>query len=158
MRVFLILLSFVCFIIPTINGEKRIVINKRQLLLSVIEKEDTILTFPVCLGKNWGQKQIAGDKKTPEGTFRISMIQNSSSWQHDFKDGKGLRKSAYGLWFFRLNTPMSKHIGIHGTCFPGSIGSRSSDGCIRLSNENLRELYPHVFIGMEVLILPDTIR
>lgn len=43
----------------------------------------------------------------------ICSIENSSRWKHDFKDGKGLRKGAYGPYFFRLKVPKFNSIGIH---------------------------------------------
>lgn len=152
--IFLIFLSsfFHCL------SQRYIYIDKNNLRLHVIEESDTIISFPICVGKNFGQKIKPGDHKTPEGKFTISMIQNSSTWRHDFKDGKGLRRDAYGPWFFRLKTPMSTHIGIHGTCFPESIGKRESEGCIRLNNEDLIKLYNYVYIGMNVFIQKDSIK
>lgn len=132
-----------------------VVIDKQNLLLHVIEKGDTLLSVPVCVGVNFGDKIKSGDKKTPEGTFSISQIQNSSKWIHDFGDGKGAVRGAYGPWFFRLRTPKWTSIGIHGTCFPESIGKRESEGCIRLRNEDLMKLKPLVSIGTKVIILSD---
>lgn len=107
------------------------------------------------MGKNYGNKTKAGDKKTPEGTFTICSIENSSCWKHDFKDGKGLRKGAYGPYFFRLKVPKFNSIGIHGTCLPESIGTRSSEGCIRLNNSDLQKLKAFVFVGMKCIIKND---
>ena len=130
------------------NAEKYISVDKPSLRLYLIEDNDTILSFPVCAGENLGQKRRSGDHKTPEGTFSISMIQDSSRWY---------RVGSYGPWFFRLRTPMSTHIGIHGTDEPESIGTRASEGCIRLHNEDLVKLKPHVFRGMKVIISPDPV-
>lgn len=134
----------------------RIVIDKPNLKLYVIENDDTIFQAPVCVGKNIGNKEKKGDHKTPEGKFSISQIQNSKTWKHDFGDGNGEVNGAYGPWFIRLKTPKWTSIGIHGTCFPESIGTRDSEGCIRLFNEDLIRLKSLVRIGMPVLILPDT--
>lgn len=151
-----ILIIAICFFITCcIFAEKRILIDKPAFKLFVIENNDTLFSAPVCLAVNKGQKKRQGDHKTPEGTFPISMIHNSFSWTHDFHDGKGKRKGAYGPWFFRLKTPVSTHIGIHGTCFPESMGKRESDGCIRLRNEDLEKLREYVFVGMKVEITPD---
>lgn len=156
MRQKLFLLFLTCFL--SCLPQRYLDIDKNNLMLHVIEQTDTVASFPICVGKNLGQKIKSGDHKTPEGKFTISKIQNSSSWKHDFKDGKGLTKGAYGPWFFRLKTPMSNHIGIHGTCFPESIGKRESEGCIRLKNEDLYELYKFVYVGMTVVIRKDSIK
>ena len=153
-----ILLLIIVFFSLEAIAETMLYIEKSNLRLYVVCDTDTIASYPVCLGQNLGQKRKAGDHKTPEGNFSISMIQNSSSWKHDFKDGKGPRKGAYGPCFFRLLTPMSTHIGIHGTCFPESIGSRESEGCIRMKNEDLIELHKYVYVGMKVNISKDSIQ
>lgn len=43
-------------------------------------------------------------------------------------------------------------IGIHGTGDPGSIGSRASHGCIRMTVPDVVDLYPRVPMGTPVLI------
>ena len=52
-------------------------------------------------------------------------------------------------------TPGHKGIGIHGTHKPESIGTRDTEGCIRLHNDDLRQLVGHVRVGMTVVILPS---
>lgn len=44
---------------------------------------------------------------------------------------------------------------IHGTNAPSTIGSRVSSGCIRLTNEDMTDLYSRVKIGSKVVVLPD---
>ena len=135
--------------------EKHILIEKETCRLYLIEKDSILMDCPVCVGIGVGQKKRKGDHKTPEGVFKIRAIQKSSSWTHDFHDGNGVIKGSYGPWFFRLNTPQSPHIGIHGTCFPESMGKRESEGCIRMLNEDLEKLKEQVFTGMTVIINPD---
>lgn len=136
----------------------RIVISKKLLQLYVInEKNDTIFSRPIACGINMGNKTCIGDHKTPEGTFKIIKMYDATSWKHDFKDGKGMRAEAYGPLFFRLNVPGFNDIGIHGTIFPESIGTRSSEGCVRMRNEDIKALYRHCYIGMPVIIEADSI-
>lgn len=137
--------------------ERHIVVDKESLTLYVRENYSTLLEVPVCVGKGIGQKRGKGDSKTPEGTYKVISMEPSSGWTHDFHDGKGKVKGAYGPWFFRLNTPQSTHIGIHGTLFPETMGTRDSDGCVRLRNEDLLDLKKYVFVGMKVVINPDKI-
>lgn len=138
-----------------------IVISKKDLNLRVYDvvKGDTVLVkeFPVCLSKNKGNKQKRGDMKTPESPkgkpFRISQIQDASTWHHDFRDGRGSIK-AYGHWFLRLVTPGHSGIGIHGsTNNESSVPGRASEGCIRLLDTDiitLKEKY--AYVGMPVII------
>ena len=137
-----------------------IVISKKDLNLKVYADidGDTMLlaTFPVCLSLNKGQKEKSGDMKTPESEpgkpFHIKQIQNASTWEHDFGDGRGKIK-AYGNWFLRLETPFNG-IGIHGsTNNEETVPGRASEGCIRLRDKDiiiLKENY--AYVGMPVII------
>ena len=141
-----------------------IVISKPEYRLYVCEvvNGDTLkrVHYPVCVGKNKGQKQKPGDMKTPECTaknpFIITEIVDASKWTHDFGDGRGAIL-AYGDWFMRLKTPGHSGIGIHGsTNNESSVPGRGSEGCIRLRNDDLDELKAkYAFVGMRVVILAD---
>ena len=141
-----------------------IVISKPEYRLYVCEvvNGDTLkrVHYPVCVGKNKGQKQKPGDMKTPECTaakpFSITEIVDASKWTHDFGDGRGAIL-AYGDWFMRLKTPGHSGIGIHGsTNNESSVPGRGSEGCIRLRNDDLNELKAkYAFVGMRVVILAD---
>ena len=43
---------------------------------------------------------------------------------------------------------------IHGTNAPETIGTRVSSGCIRLTNEDVSDLYSRVNIGTKVIVMP----
>ena len=131
-------------------------ISKRDMTLTVRDTTGRVqLTLPIACGKNRGQKQEEGDMRTPEGRFYIQEINDSHLWKHDFGDGLGEIEGAYGGYFIRLFTPPHKGIGIHGTHLPSSIGERATEGCIRLKNEDLKELVRYIYVGMPVVILPD---
>jgi LysM repeat protein len=136
------------------NKASHIVISKETMTLKLYDSSNRVIfNFPIAVGKNYGNKQKPGDMKTPEGEFSVQQIVNASAWSHDFKDGKGVIQHAYGDWFIRLKTPGHSGIGIHGTHDPNSIGTRATEGCIRLNNENLNKLQPLVYTGMKVTIL-----
>lgn len=140
---------------PNPHNTAKIVIDKESYTLKVYNINDSLMKeYPVGLGINYGNKRRKGDHKTPEGEFTVKQIQNSSGWTHDFRDGKGKISGAYGPWFIRLATPPFTTIGIHGTHDPASIGTRCSEGCIRLHNEDVAELKEYVHPGLKVIILP----
>ncbi len=135
-----------------------IVIDKQNFTLNLInESGDSIVEYGISCAVNYGNKEKKGDHKTPEGTFKINQLLNARGLSHDFKDGKGPIKDAYGPWFLRLNVPGFIDIGIHGTPFPESIGTRATEGCIRLKNEDILDLKPRVKVGTTVIILPDPV-
>ena len=144
------------------SGTAFIVVSKRDLTLSVYDRNaagDTVIVaqFPCCMGKNKGNKHRRGDMRTPESPadkpFKISMIQDASTWKHDFHDGRGNIK-AYGHWFLRLETPGHKSIGIHGsTNNENSVPGRASEGCIRLLDKDIITLKEHfAYVGMPVTV------
>ena len=151
-----VLLWLVCSMGTGANGQNRIVVSKREMRLCVLSpSQDTLLATPVACGREYGNKRRIGDGRTPEGTFYVVSVERSSGWMHDFGDGQGLRAGAYGPLFVRLRVPGFRGIGIHGTCFPGSVGSRCSEGCVRVSNMALLQLTALIGRGCCCTILPD---
>ena len=133
-------------------------VKKSAFTLYLLDDKNTVIkSYDCTLGKNPGQKQKRGDMKTPTGTFYVDEIDDASAWTHDFGDGKGEIKGAYGPWFISINTDeMSKGawggIGIHGTHKPHVMRARDSEGCIRLQNQNVNELKQYVRVGTKVVI------
>lgn len=146
------------------------VISKQEFRLYVyeVENKDTLLAahFPICYAKKPGPKTRTGDMSTPECSLKrpatISQIRNSSSWTHNFKDGRGTFP-AYGAWFMRLDLSQSdchkgcrnnKSIGIHGSTGNRlSVPGRDSEGCIRLRDEDIKVLKSRfTTIGTRVVI------
>lgn len=139
-------------------------VHKSSYRLDVYQQglEEAICSFPIAVGKNPGDKQREGDNKTPtswgnaaaipvryegagigvpsvQAPFRVEEVCPAHYWTHDFGDGKGVIEGAYGPWFLSLDTGWVG-IGIHGTHDPASIGTMASEGCIRLRNEDIRQL------------------
>jgi hypothetical protein len=143
-----------------------ILMSKKDYYLYVYEAQgrDTVLVarYDACFSLKKGQKQRKGDMKTPHCTFKnpfkISQIVDASKWKHDFGDGRG-NILAYGHYFMRLVTPGSKGIGIHGsTNNRESVPGRASEGCIRLLDEDIIDLYKHyAFVGMKVVIKAEDV-
>ena len=136
------------------NG-KAIIIEKGSRKLSVLENGKVITTFEVTIGEEAGNKAKSGDNRTPEGVFLVQKIHDASNWVYypDDDTTKGI-ENAYGPWFIRLKVPRFKGIGIHGYYHDDHIGSRASEGCVRLNNEELQELVDFVEVGMPVMIIP----
>lgn len=142
--------------IASIQNATVIIVSKQEMKLRLINYQGTeLLSADIACGINTGDKQKQGDMKTPEGVFKAIDIQDASQWGHDFRDGKGEIKGAYGPIFIRLETPGHKGIGIHGTHDSLSIGTRATEGCIRLANEKVTELASLIQIPTTVIITPS---
>lgn len=138
-----------------------IVVKKSLFTLFVYKNGAMIEKYSLALGKNKGDKRKVGDNRTPLGNFTITSIEDSHDWEHDFADDTlGSIKGAYGPWFLRLSTLASETksgkkwtgIAIHGTHDEASIGTRASEGCIRIRNEDVEELKKMVRVGTPVRI------
>ena len=132
-------------------GEYWVHISKGDCTLSLYRGNELVKNYSVAVGRNPGNKRRIGDNRTPVGQFRVQSIENSQNWKHDFGDGNGVIKGAYGPWFIRLDTGW-KGIGIHGTHDPDSRGSMATEGCIRMSNEEVQELRRYAYRNMRVII------
>ena len=141
--------------IKGISNATFIVISKQDMVLKLYNyKGELLQTSKIACGKNEGDKNNVGDMKTPEGVFNIADIEDAATWTHDFKDGNGVIKGAYGPYFIRLNIPGKSGIGIHGTHDNNSLGKRVTEGCIRLKNEDLQQLVKHVSASSVVVLTP----
>lgn len=142
--------------VPKADSYPFIVISKAELSLALVDSLGQALSvYPIACSRFYGNKERRGDNKTPEGSFKINELLYSANIPHDFHDGKGPIKGAYGPWFLRLSVPGFNDIGIHGTHLPESIGTRASEGCIRMRNADLLQLKPRVRLGTPVIILPE---
>lgn len=136
-----------------LEGKFWIRIDKAAFMLSTWEGKNFLSGYTIAVGENGGNKERVGDRRTPEGIFKVERKNDSRAWVHDFGDGKGPVEGAYGPWFIRLDTGW-KGIGIHGTHDPSSLGRMVTEGCIRMSNESLLEIVERAVPGTVVLIEP----
>lgn len=55
-------------------------------------------------------------------------------------------------WIGFKDKPDLRGYGIHGTTQPETIGTESSNGCIRMLNSDVEELYDFVTLNTEIVI------
>lgn len=136
--------------------EHFIIVDKRIMKLALYDKYGReLLRYGIACSKEFGTKHKKGDNRTPEGLFSAQGVYDSTDWLFTDDDGKtSKKKGQFGPRFIRLSIPGTSQIGIHGTCAPWSIGSRSSHGCIRVTNEQILTLVQYIVPGMPVLVSP----
>lgn len=106
----------------------RIYVNERKLHLE--DGQRTTRIYPIAVGKP--------ATPTPLGVYNIlTKIVNPGG--------------VLGTRWLGLNIPNGPY-GIHGTFKPDSIGKAISNGCIRLYNHDVEELFSLVRIGTTVII------
>lgn len=126
----------------------RIVVWKDSWLLAVFLGDGLLTAYPVGLGKSGG---------TPEGTFEIATKLEHPDW-NSRRLGRvvpyGDPENVLGTrWLGFKSTPRYQGYGIHGTDDPDSIGKNMSEGCIRLRNADVEELFDIIAKGTSVEII-----
>lgn len=133
------------------NLPRNIIVDKPAKRLVVVNVfGDTLTRYPVCASLKRGQKRSADDWRTPEGTFKIMGVYNSTDWTY-----KDTGDKCYGPYFISLYTPRFWGIGIHGTNSPASIPGRRSHGCMRMHNSAIVRVKSLVNKDTRVTVLPD---
>lgn len=119
-----------------------VVIDKSQNSLILKTDEEVIKTYVVATGK---------DNCTPVGKFKITNKLLNPTW---FKSGVVVKpdspENILGSRWMGFDFP---GYGIHGTTEPGSLGKQETEGCIRMSNAEVEELYAILPVGTEVVIV-----
>lgn len=119
-----------------------ILVDKSQNTLILKCDEEIIKTYVVSTGK---------DNSTPTGTFKITDRLVNPTW---FKESKvvpaGDPENILGTRWMGINLA---GYGIHGTTEPQSLGSQVTQGCVRMSNPEVEELYIIIPTGTEVTIV-----
>ncbi|HEV3026712.1 MAG TPA: L,D-transpeptidase family protein [Planctomycetota bacterium] len=114
-----------------------------------------------CPFKGYTITTGAPNKETPVTKFVVGGKNPKPAWwpPPDVKiQGKtpvpfGDPQNPLGEWWISLEHDLFHGIGIHGTNDPGSIGSKASNGCIRMLNEEVVEVAALAYKGMVVTIV-----
>jgi len=119
-----------------------ILVDKSQNTLILKTDEEIIKTYIVSTGKN---------NSTPVGTFKITNKLINPTW---FKAGAVVpADSPENILGTRwLGFDLAGY-GIHGTTEPQSLGKQATQGCVRMANPEVEELYAIVPVGTEVTIV-----
>lgn len=134
--------------------------TKVPSMLYVYKNGNRVKAYQVATGANTtdlpdGTKNIP-KKATPEGTFPIVMKTVNPQWKDvpGTVDGKPNPNNPLGVRWHGLNIhgDGGKYYGIHGTNVPSSIGKQVSNGCIRMHNKDVVELFNIVPLGTPVWI------
>lgn len=135
-------------------------ISKSQRILTLFREGAPIAAFPIALGKaaNGGPKRREGDGRTPEGLYRIDW-RNPRSAYHlslhiSYPDASDIAEAN------RLGVPPGGDVMIHG--LPNGWGWLGSlhrlvdwtDGCVAVTNADMREVWARVPDGTPVRIDP----
>jgi murein L,D-transpeptidase YafK len=114
-----------------------------------------VTDFYVSMGKNGPAKQREGDQKTPIGVYFVTESRNKLP---DFY-GPGAFPISYPNEWDRIEEKSGHGIWLHGT--PSDTYSRpprATDGCVVLTNDDLKQLARYVQVGYTPVIITRSTR
>ncbi len=128
-----------------------IVISTQDRRLFLIMPNHEALMYGVGVGRpgfEWaGEKRIVAKKEWPDWTPPPEMIKRRPDLPHHMAGGienpLGARAMYLGGTMYR----------IHGSNEPDTIGQAVSSGCIRMTNDDVADLYSRVKVGTRAVVL-----
>lgn len=124
---------------PTVD---EIVVSLDDFQLLAKNNGEIVRAYPIATGMDTGP--------TPRGTFVVANKLKNPWYTPDDKPAEAPGPdNPLGTRWIGINKPS---YGIHGTRDPGSIGTRASEGCVRMFNSHVEELYERVEVGTTVTI------
>jgi L,D-transpeptidase ErfK/SrfK len=144
--------------------DRLLVLDRRRRVLKVFEQGRELRRFPVAVGMpGW---------ETPVGRFKVIEKTANPVWEHPangrrYPSGPDNPLGTRWIGFYRdckgrsgfngqehLEVKGCVTAGFHGTPNRSSVGQAVSHGCVRLFDENARELFDLVRLGTPVDVLP----
>lgn len=136
-----------------------LVIEKKARRLTAWGKGRQVREYRVSLGANpVGPKRVEGDRKTPEGVYRVDGKNPQSRFYknlgvsypdaEDRENAAALGKSPGGDIKIHGLGPEFRHLGRKQWQYDWTLG------CIAVTDEEIDELYSHTDVGAVIKILP----
>ncbi len=128
-----------------------VVIDKAGPRLYLIYRGEVLRSYPCGIGK---MDRGSGLSATPEGVFVIEKkVENPPWWRPGERIEYGDPRNILGTrWMGFKPTETLTGYGIHGTTQPETVPGRHSQGCIRLLNKDVEEVFEWVPKGTKVYI------
>lgn len=126
----------------------------------VVQVDKSAKTVDLTMNGKLFKRYIVGlgvNGKTPVGKFQTVVHQINPDWTPPgggiikFGDPKNILGTRW-MSIQDATRPDVKGFGIHGTPLRDSIGAETSNGCIRMLNEDVEEVYLLIPRGTEVII------
>lgn len=152
-------------------NDLEIIVRKSKRTLELWRAGKLAKTYPIAIGKSeFGHKQVEGDMKTPEGEYFV-CVKNPKSKYHlslginypnsldaemGLKEGRiseeeyrNICKAEQSQQTPPWKTPLGGEIFIHGNLEKKNW----SEGCVRMFDKDIEELYALASVGTKVKIL-----
>ena len=137
---------------PTREAPGTVIIDTPNTYLYYVLGGGQAIRYGIGVGRDgftWsGTQTITKKAEWPDWTPPPEMIQRQPYLPRHMASGPGNPLGARAMY---LGGTVYR---IHGTNAPGTIGTHVSSGCLRLTNEDVSDLYSRVNVGTKVIVLP----
>ena len=137
---------------PTREPAGTIIIDTPHTFLYYVLGNGKAIRYGIGIGREgftWsGVKSIEHKTEWPDWYPPVEMIARQPYLPRMVAGGPGNPLGARALYI------AGTQFRIHGTNDPTTIGKHVSSGCIRLTNDNIIDLYNRVKVGAKVIVLP----
>ena len=139
-------------VLYVIQGTWSVFVSKSRYRLLLMNDGRLFKMYPVGIGRQ---------NRTPVGVFEVSSKVREPAWtppgRHiPYGDPENVLGTRWlGIRPIEGTDKALKGYGIHGTWQPETVGTAASQGCIRMRNEDVNELYDLVPKGTRVVIEDD---
>lgn len=141
------------------NRENVIIIDKMALACNIYNAGKLVFTASIEMGPNWmGDKIQRGDRKTPEGIYRISDKKSGSQTRYykalliNYPNELDRRRfnAAKSTGDLSQKAQIGGLIEVHGD---GGKGFHWTDGCIALTNTDMDQVFQKARVGTTIVIV-----
>ncbi|WP_426614597.1 L,D-transpeptidase [Bradyrhizobium sp. McL0616] len=131
-----------------------VIIDTKNTFLYFVLNDAQALRYGIGVGREgftWsGEQTVARKTEWPDWRPPAEMVVRQPYLPRFMAGGPGNPLGARAMYLGETE------FRIHGTNKPDTIGKRVSSGCIRLTNEDVVDLYERVKVGAKVIVLPAT--
>jgi len=136
-----------------------IVIDTNAHFLYLVESFGTARRYGIAVGRDGlqykGNVKVGDKQEWPRWIPTLDMQKREPKKYGQYKDGMpgGGANPLGARAIYLYQGKQDTHLRIHGTIAPETIGTNSSNGCFRMVNEHVIDLYRRVPIGTNVVVL-----
>jgi lipoprotein-anchoring transpeptidase ErfK/SrfK len=139
---------------PTREAPGTVIVDTTNTFLYYVLGNGQAIRYGIGVGREgftWsGVKHVARKAEWPDWYPPKEMVERQPYLPRMTAGGPGNPLGARAMYIG------GTEYRIHGTNDPTTIGKDVSSGCIRLTNEDVEDLYNRVQIGAKVIVLPQT--
>lgn len=129
-----------------------VIIDTKNTFLYLVLSDTQAMRYGIGVGREgfaWsGEQTVARKAEWPDWRPPVEMVSRQPYLPRFMAGGPGNPLGARAMYLGETE------YRIHGTNKPDTIGKRVSSGCIRLTNEDVTDLYERVKVGAKVIVLP----